>query len=126
MSGKNVEGLEVRRTVLGKDYVDRAMEGAAKDPLLVELQELVTSFGWGEFWTRPGLDLRTRSLITVAMLTVMNRPAELSLHMNGARRNGASEEEIVEVLLHVIPYAGFPAAIDGFKVLKESRLTAST
>ena len=126
MSGKRAEGLEARRRVLGEGYVDRALERASEDSVLSELQELVTAFGWGEFWTRTGLDQRTRSLITVAMLAVMNRPAELNLHIQGARRNGASDEEIGEVLLHVIPYAGFPAAIDAFKIFEESRQGAST
>ena len=126
MSDKRADGLAVRRRVLGGDYVDRALARASHDPIFSELQELVTAFGWGEFWTRPGMDQKTRSLVTVAMLTVMNRPAELSLHITGARRNGASEEEIAEVLLHAIPYAGFPAAIDAFKIFEESSAGAST
>ena len=110
-------GLEARRAVLGDDYVDAAL--AATDELGRDLQELVTEFGWGAFWTRPGLDRPTRSLVTVAMLTALGREHELRLHLRGALRNGCSREQLVELLLHAVPYCGFPAAIDAFRTLRE-------
>jgi 4-carboxymuconolactone decarboxylase len=108
------EGLAVRRRVLGDDYVDRAL--AAASPFLAPLQELVTEYCWGTIWTRPGLDLRTRSLVNLSMLTALNRSHELELHLRGAIANGCSEHEIQEVLLQAAVYCGMPAAIDAFRI----------
>lgn len=111
------EGLAIRREVLGKDHVDRAM--AHTDDFIGPLQDLVTGVGWGAFWSRPGLDRKTRSLITIALLASLNRHHELRAHLRGAINNGASREEIREALIHVIPYCGFPAGIDAFRTAKD-------
>lgn len=109
-------GLAVRRAVLGDEYVDHAISSA--DALSEPLQKLVTEYCWGEIWTRNGLERKTRSLLNIAMLAVMNRPDELSLHLGGALRNGCSKEEIREVILQVGIYAGVPAAIDAMQKFK--------
>jgi 4-carboxymuconolactone decarboxylase len=115
------KGLKVRREVLGADYVDRAI--ASADDFNRPMQELVTEYCWGEVWTQPELPRRTRSLINIAMISALNRPHELTLHVRGALRNGCTKEEIRAVLLQVAIYCGVPAAIDGFRtaaaVLKE-------
>jgi 4-carboxymuconolactone decarboxylase len=118
------KGLAVRREVLGKDYVDRAFANA--DDFTRPMQELVTEYCWGEIWTQPELPRKTRSLINIGMISALNRPHELQLHVRGALRNGCSKEEIRAVLLQVAIYCGVPAAIDGFRiasaVLKEEGL----
>src|SRR5215472_10120351 len=91
------EGLAVRREVLGAEYVDQSM--AAADDFTRPLQELVTEYCWGAIWTRPGLPRRTRSLINLAMLTALNRPHGVRLHLRGALRNGCTKDEVMEVLL---------------------------
>lgn len=111
------DGLKVRREVLGTEYVDRAI--AAADDFTRPLQELVTEYCWGEIWTRPGLDRRSRSLINLAMLTALNRPHEIKLHVRGALNNGLSREDICEVLLQTVVYCGVPAAIDSFRAARE-------
>jgi 4-carboxymuconolactone decarboxylase len=116
-SKKFEEGLAVRRAVLGSDYVDQAL--AAADDFTRPLQTLITEYCWGEVWTRPGLPRKTRSLINLAMLTALNRPHELRLHLRGALNNGCTKEEIGEVLLQSLIYCGAPAAIDSFRAAKE-------
>ncbi|BAT57822.1 carboxymuconolactone decarboxylase family protein [Variibacter gotjawalensis] len=111
------KGLEIRRAVMGDTYVDAALKGA--DSFNQPLQEFVTEYGWGAVWGRDGLTRQTRSMLNIAMLSVMNRPHELRGHLRGALRNGVTEDEIREVLLQVAVYAGFPAAIDGFRVARE-------
>jgi len=111
------KGMKVRRQVLGGEHVDRAT--AATTELTRDFQDLLTSYAWGEIWTRPGLDLRTRSCITVAMLVALNRPEELVLHLRGALNNGVSREELKEVLLQAAVYCGVPAANSAFKVAAE-------
>ncbi len=108
------KGLAVRREVLGPEYVDKAL--AAADDFNRPMQELVTQYCWGEIWNQPELPRRTRSLINIAMISALNRPHELALHVRGALRNGCSKEEIRAVLLQVAIYCGVPAAIDGFRV----------
>ena len=110
------QGMRVRREVLGDDYVDRAAEEAT--PLTAPFQELITRYAWGAVWAREGLDRRTRSAITLAVLTALGRERELALHVRAARRNGLSEAEIGEVLLHTAIYAGVPAANAAFAVAK--------
>ena len=110
-------GLKLRREVLGPEYVDKSIENA--DDFTRPLQELVTKYAWGDIWHRPGLDKQTRSLINLAMITALNRPHELRLHVLGALRNGVSKETIREVLLHTSVYCGVPATIDAFRVAKE-------
>jgi len=116
-------GMEVRRAVLGDAYVDRAE--ASLTPLTEEFQDLITRYAWGEIWTRPGLDRRTRSCITVAMLVALNRNEELATHLRGALRNGVTEDELKEVLLQTTIYCGVPAANSAFgvaaRVLAEPR-----
>jgi 4-carboxymuconolactone decarboxylase len=111
------EGLAVRRAVLGAEYVDRALADAGE--LTRPLQELVTEYCWGAVWTRPGLSRKVRSLVNVAMLTALNRPHEVKLHLQGAVRNGCTREEIREVLLQTAIYCGVPAAVDSFRLAKE-------
>jgi 4-carboxymuconolactone decarboxylase len=103
-----VAGLDVRRQVLGDDYVDRAL--SAVTPLTAPFQEFITRAAWGSVWTRDTLDRRTRSCITLALLTALRCEEELALHVRAARRNGLTPEEIAEVLLHTAVYAGIPAA----------------
>ena len=108
------KGMKVRREVLGPEYVDRSM--AAADDFTRPLQELVTEYCWGEIWTQPELPRRTRSLINLAMISALNRPHELQLHVRGALRNGCSKDEIRAVLMQVAIYCGVPAALDAFRV----------
>ncbi|WP_432927874.1 carboxymuconolactone decarboxylase family protein [Microbispora sp. CA-135349] len=103
-------GDRVRRRVLGDEHVDRSRTRAT--PFGQPLQELVTEYCWGKIWTRPGLELRTRSLINIALLTALGKPDELKLHVRGAIRNGCSVEEIQEVLLQTAIYCGVPAALE--------------
>jgi 4-carboxymuconolactone decarboxylase len=111
------KGLKTRREVLGAEYVDAAIRNA--DSFTQELQEYVTSHCWGDIWNRPGLDRRTRSFLNLAMLTALNRPHELKLHIRGAMNNGLTKDDIKEVFLHASVYCGVPAAIDSFRVAKE-------
>jgi 4-carboxymuconolactone decarboxylase len=111
------QGLQTRRAVLGADYVDAAMAGA--DEFNRPLQEFVTEVCWGGIWNRPGLDRRTRSLLNLAMLTALNRPHELRLHLRGALRNGVTQEEIREVFMQTAVYCGVPAAVDSFRTARE-------
>ncbi len=111
------QGLATRREVLGSDYVDAAIRNA--DDFSRPLQEYITQYCWGDVWNRPGLDRRTRSLINLAMLTALNRPHELKLHLAGALRNGVTKEEIREVFMQLAIYAGVPAAVDSFRLARE-------
>jgi|SRR3984893_10625349 4-carboxymuconolactone decarboxylase len=111
------DGLAVRREVLGAEYVDRSL--AAADPFTRELQNFVTEWCWGGVWTRPGLARKTRSLLNLAMLTALNRPHEIKLHVRGAMNNGVTREEMTEVFLQAGVYAGVPAAVDAFRAAKE-------
>ncbi len=107
-------GLAVRREVLGSDYVDRSL--AAATDFNRAMQDLVTEYCWGAIWTRDGLARRDRSLINLAMMTALNRPFELALHVRGALNNGVSRDEIREVFLQCAVYSGVPAALESFKV----------
>lgn len=110
-------GLATRREVLGAAYVDQAV--ASADDFNRPLQEMVTRVAWDGIWNRPGLDRKTRSMLNLAMLTALNRPHELKLHLVGALNNGVTREEIQEVLLQTVVYCGMPAAIDSFRVARE-------
>ena len=110
-------GMAARRTVLGAEYVDRAV--ARTSPFTASFQDLITRVAWGEIWTRPGLDRRTRSCITVAMLVALGRFDELALHVRGAWNNGLTADEIAEVLLQAAVYCGAPAANAAFAVAAE-------
>ena len=111
------QGLQIRRAVLGKDYVDKAI--SRMDEFSRPLQELVTEYCWGTIWIRPELPRKIRSMINLAMLTALNRPHELRIHIRGALNNGCTKEEIREVLLQTAIYCGVPAAVDGFRVANE-------
>jgi len=110
-------GETIRREVLGDEYVDRATQSASE--FNKPLQQLVTEYCWGDVWGRPGLDRRTRSLINLAMISALNRPHELRLHVAGALRNGVTTDEIREVLLQVTIYCGVPAGVDAFRTARE-------
>ncbi len=111
------DGLAQRKAVLGEDYVNRALANA--DDFTRPLQEWVTEHCWGTVWTRPGLPLKTRSLINIGMLAALNRSHELAIHVQGALNNGCTQEEIQEVLLQVGAYCGAPAAVEGFNIAAE-------
>jgi len=109
-------GLEVRREVLGDEHVDAALERATEETR--EFQDFITRYAWGEIWTRPGLDRRARSCITLTALVALGRFDELALHIRGAHRNGLSDDEIKEVLLQCAVYCGVPAANSAFAVFQ--------
>ena len=111
------KGLEIRREVVGAEYVERSL--AASDDFNMPLQEYITKYAWGDIWRRPGLDRRSRSILNIGMLTALNRPAELKLHLRGALRNGVTREEIRECLLQSAVYCGAPAALDAFRIARE-------
>ena len=111
------KGLKTRREVLGAEYVDASIKNA--DAFTQELQELVTSYCWGDIWNRPGLDRKTRSFLNLAMLTALNRPHEIKLHVRGAINNGLTKDEIKEVFLQAAIYCVVPASLDSFRVAKE-------
>lgn len=108
------EGMAVRRHVLGDAHVDQSI--AATDSFTGDFQDLITRYAWGEIWARPGLDRRTRSCVTLAMLATLRADDELALHVRAALRNGLTPDEIKEVLLQVAVYAGVPAANSAFGV----------
>lgn len=107
-------GLAVRRAVLGDAYVDKSLANATE--FTQAMQDLVTEYCWGAIWTREGLARRERSLINLAMMTALNRPHELALHVRGAINNGLTKEDIREVFLQCAVYSGIPAALESFKV----------
>ncbi|MBE1491119.1 4-carboxymuconolactone decarboxylase [Plantactinospora soyae] len=111
-------GMAVRREVLGDAHVDRAV--ANTDEFTADFQDLITRYAWGDIWTRPGLDRRTRSCITLAVLATLHHDEELAMHVRAALRNGLTREEVREVLLQVSVYAGVPAANRAFKVAQET------
>lgn len=111
------KGLEIRKSVLGDEYVNNSIENATD--FNMPLQKLVTEYCWGDVWGRPGLDKKTRSMLNLAMLTALNRPHELKLHLKGALTNGVTKEEISEVLLQTAIYCGVPAAVDSFRTANQ-------
>ena len=111
------KGLKIRRSVLGADYVDNAL--ATADDFNRPMQELTTQYCWGEVWGRPGLDKRTRSMLNLAMISALNRPHEIKVHVKGAITNGVTKDEIKEVFLQVAIYCGVPAGVDSFRIAKE-------
>jgi 4-carboxymuconolactone decarboxylase len=111
-------GMKIRREVLGADYVDRGM--AAADEFMMAMQDLTTRYCWGDIWSRPGLDRRTRSMLNLAMISALNRPHELKVHVKGALTNGVTKDEIKEILLQVAIYAGVPAGMDSFRIANEA------
>ncbi|CAN5166413.1 carboxymuconolactone decarboxylase family protein [soil metagenome] len=111
------KGLEVRRKVLGAEYVDGSL--AKADDFMMAFQNITTEWCWGYAWTRPGLEHKTRSMLNLAMLTALGKPAELKLHVKGALANGVTVDEIKEILLHATVYCGIPAGLDAFKAAHE-------
>ncbi|PSK40241.1 carboxymuconolactone decarboxylase-like protein 2 [Elsinoe australis] len=111
-------GLEMRNKVAGKAYVDKALAAGSSD-YARPMQEFVTEACWGSIWTRPGLELKQRSLLNLAMLCALNRSTELGVHTRGALNNGASEVEIRETILQAACYCGMPAGVEGFKVTEK-------
>ncbi|MHC8404193.1 MULTISPECIES: carboxymuconolactone decarboxylase family protein [unclassified Pseudomonas] len=117
MTDNKKPGIEVRRQVMGNAFVDRALGNATE--FTQPLQDWVNEHAWGSVWNREGLELKTRSLITLAALTALKCPQELKGHVRGALNNGCTVEEIRETLLHCAVYAGAPAAIDAFRAAQE-------
>ena len=111
------KGLEIRKAVLGAEFVEQAINSA--DDFNRPLQELVTEYCWGAVWGRDGLSRQIRSMLNLAMLTALNRPYELKMHVQGALRNGVTKVQIREVLLQAMIYAGVPAGVDAFRVARE-------
>lgn len=110
-------GIEMRKAVLGAAHVEKSLENVSE--FARPIQELVTEYCWGEVWTRPGLDRRTRSLLNLGMLTALNRSHELAVHVRGALTNGCTVEEIQEALLQTAIYVGVPAALESFRVAEK-------
>jgi 4-carboxymuconolactone decarboxylase len=111
------KGLKVRKEVLGKEYVESSI--AKADDFMMAFQRITTEMCWGYAWTRPGLDRKSRSMINLAMLTALSKPAELKLHVKGALQNGLTVDEIKEILLHATVYCGIPAGLEAFKAAHE-------
>ena len=111
------QGMAVRRGVLGDAYVDRSLQGGTE--FRKPMQDLVTEFCWGAVWSREGIDRKTRSLVNLGMLTALNRSTELAAHVRGAVNNGATKEEIQEVLLQAAVYCGMPAGLESFRVAEK-------
>jgi 4-carboxymuconolactone decarboxylase len=117
VTDRHEEGMRVRREVLGDEHVDAAVEATTRDT--AEFQDLITRYAWGEIWTRPGLDRRTRSAVTLMALVALNRENELAMHIRAALRNGLSRTEIGEVLLQSAIYCGVPAANGAFAIFRD-------
>ena len=111
------DGLTIRRRWLGKAYVDRAF--AEADDFTLDLQRYVTEHAWGATWARGVLPMKTRSIMNLAMISALNRPHELELHLRAALRNGITPREVKEIFLHVAAYCGAPAALDSFRIAKK-------
>lgn len=110
-------GLAVRKAVLGEEYVNKSL--ASADDFTAPLQQFLTEVAWGTVWTRAGLDRKTRSMLNLAMLTALNRPNELKLHIRGALNNGVTKEEMREIFLQCAVYCGAPAGLDSFKIAQQ-------
>ena len=111
------KGLGVRRKVLGDEYVDNALKNV--DDFNQPLQDILNEYCWGSIWGREGLPLKTRSMLNLAMISILNRPHELRAHLRGALNNGVTREEIREIVMQVAIYGGMPAAVDSFRIARE-------
>ena len=111
-------GLKIRKSVLGAEYVEKAM--ASADDFNMPMQQLTTEYCWGAVWGRETLPLKIRSMLNLAMISALNRPQELKIHVKGALRNGLTKEEIREVFLQVAIYCGVPAGVDSFRIAREA------
>ena len=120
---RHEEGMKVRRAVLGDAYVDKAK--AAQNEFTAEFQDLITRYAWGEIWTRPELDRKTRSLVAIGMMVALNRSEELQLHLKAALKNGVTRAQIKEVLLQSAIYCGVPAANRAFQLAEQVFASAS-
>jgi 4-carboxymuconolactone decarboxylase len=118
MSDLFEKGLAIRKAVLGREYVEKSL--AAADDFTRPMQQFVTQYCWGEIWGNTTLSRRDRSLVNIAMLSLLNRPHELKLHVKGALTNGLSRDEIRDVLMQVAVYGGVPAGIDATRIAKEA------
>lgn len=112
------KGMEIRKSVLGKEFVEKSF--ASADDFNRPMQELTTEYCWGAVWGRDGLPKKTRSMLNLAMLSALNRPHELKMHIKGALTNGVTKDEIREVLLQVAIYCGIPAGVDSFRIAREA------
>ena len=112
------KGLEIRKSVLGAEFVENSLKTA--DDFNMPMQELTTEYCWGAVWGRDGLPRKTRSMLNIAMLSALNRPHELKMHLKGALTNGVTKDEIREILLQVAIYCGIPAGVDSFRVAREA------
>jgi 4-carboxymuconolactone decarboxylase len=113
------QGLAVRREVLGDAHVERSLNRAQQDPFLLPVQQLATEYAWGAIWTRPGLERKTRSFLALAYLAALGKHDEFRTHVVGAVNNGATREEICEVLLQAAVYCGLPVALESTRIAKE-------
>jgi 4-carboxymuconolactone decarboxylase len=111
-------GLQIRKDTLGADFVEHSLKTA--DDFNMPMQELTTEYCWGYVWGRPGLDRKTRSMLNLAMISALNRPHELKMHVKGALKNGVTKDEIREVFMQVAIYCGVPAGVDSFRVAREA------
>lgn len=111
------QGLKVRRQVVGDSYVDASLKAA--DDFSMPMQELVTQYCWGDVWSRPGLDRKSRSLLNLGMIAALNKPDELAIHVRGAINNGMTKDEICEAFLQVAVYCGMPAGLSSFKIARQ-------
>jgi len=113
------KGLAIRKSVLGAEYVEKSI--AAADDFNRPMQELTTEYCWGWCWGREGLDKKTRSIINLAMISALNRPHELKMHVKGAIRNGLTDDELRAALVQVAVYCGIPAGVEAFRVARSIR-----
>ena len=111
------KGMSVRRAVLGDEYVDNALKNV--DDFNQPLQDVLNEYCWGAIWGREGLPLKTRSMLNLAMISILNRPHELRAHLRGALNNGVTRDEVREILMQVAIYGGMPAAVDSFRIARE-------
>jgi 4-carboxymuconolactone decarboxylase len=120
MMSKDVfeKGLAIRKAVLGAEFVENSLKTA--DDFNMPMQELTTEYCWGAVWGREGLPHKTRSMLNIAMLSALNRPHELKMHLKGALKNGVTKDEIREILLQVAIYCGIPAGVDSFRIARET------
>ena len=116
---KFAKGLAVRKAVLGDAHVDRSLAKATEDPFMMPIQQLTVEYGWGEVWSRPGLERKTRSFISMALLASLGKHEEFKTHVRGAINNGASREEISEVIIQAALYCGMPVGLECFRLAKE-------
>jgi 4-carboxymuconolactone decarboxylase len=112
------KGIEIRKSVLGAEFVENSLKTA--DDFNMPMQELTTEYCWGAVWGRDGLPRKTRSMLNIAMLSALNRPHELKMHVKGALKNGVTKDEIREILLQVAIYCGIPAGVDSFRAAREA------